>query len=556
MRRGSAWRWAAIAGVVAVGVAGASRLAWVCDDAFISYRYARNLANGLGLVYNAGERVEGYSNFLWTLLLAGAAWLNADPVWISQALGIAAFAATLGLLAWTSGRLTRARAIARVPLAAALLALHYHALEFATGGLETALFAWLVTAVTVSAIAAKTPLAHARTTALAVLAALCRPDGALLLAVAAVPPLLDAIAKRSVRGLVYAALPVVFVYLPYLGWKLAYYGDLLPNTFYAKAAGVATYSRGLAYLASYFAKYPWLALGIAGPAAVLAFARGSARAPAYLLAVCALYLWFVARVGGDFMFARFCIPVTALLCLGIELSVCRIHHARLRGAAAVVVVLAALVSFALAHQAPPGDPASGVVEERAFYPADTVRAAAALGAQIRTATAGIPVRVAIYGSQAMLAYYADLPWVLEAHAGLTDPEIARTPLHERGRAGHERSATLVDLRRREVDLVFDFGLFHPAAAPWKQVSIGDARAVFVTYRREIADALRARDGVAFVDFPAFLDDYLARADQLPDETVRRDLAEFSAFYLDHNRDPERDRAAAARSFGGAPAPAY
>ena len=47
-----------------------SRAAWTCDDAFISYRYALNLVEGKGLVFNAGERVEGYSNFLWTLWCA------------------------------------------------------------------------------------------------------------------------------------------------------------------------------------------------------------------------------------------------------------------------------------------------------------------------------------------------------------------------------------------------------------------------------------------------------------------------------------------------------
>ena len=47
---------------------------FICDDAFISFRYARNLATGHGLVFNPGfERVEGYTNFLWVLMLAGAA---------------------------------------------------------------------------------------------------------------------------------------------------------------------------------------------------------------------------------------------------------------------------------------------------------------------------------------------------------------------------------------------------------------------------------------------------------------------------------------------------
>src|SRR3954470_13240280 len=48
------------------GVYHAYELAWLSDDAFISFRYARNWVTGKGLVYNAGERVEGYTNFLWT----------------------------------------------------------------------------------------------------------------------------------------------------------------------------------------------------------------------------------------------------------------------------------------------------------------------------------------------------------------------------------------------------------------------------------------------------------------------------------------------------------
>jgi hypothetical protein len=42
------------------------------DDAYISYRYARNLSRGLGLVFNPGEKVEGYSNLLYVLLVSPA----------------------------------------------------------------------------------------------------------------------------------------------------------------------------------------------------------------------------------------------------------------------------------------------------------------------------------------------------------------------------------------------------------------------------------------------------------------------------------------------------
>src|SRR5687767_8859993 len=62
----------------------------VVDDAFISFRYADNLARGLGLVYNSGERVEGYTNFLWTVLLAGGAAVGIQLPLLAVALAAAA----------------------------------------------------------------------------------------------------------------------------------------------------------------------------------------------------------------------------------------------------------------------------------------------------------------------------------------------------------------------------------------------------------------------------------------------------------------------------------
>ncbi|MBZ0266726.1 hypothetical protein K8I85_01090, partial [bacterium] len=58
------------------------------DDAYISLRYARHLVEGNGLVFNPGERVEGYSNFTWTLLLALFLKLGAPAVETSRWLGI------------------------------------------------------------------------------------------------------------------------------------------------------------------------------------------------------------------------------------------------------------------------------------------------------------------------------------------------------------------------------------------------------------------------------------------------------------------------------------
>ncbi|NJP07335.1 MAG: hypothetical protein HC837_17785 [Chloroflexaceae bacterium] len=58
---------------------------WVLDDAFISFRYAKNLIEGGGFTFNpGGELVEGYTNFLWTIIMAAALAVGLEPVMTAQ----------------------------------------------------------------------------------------------------------------------------------------------------------------------------------------------------------------------------------------------------------------------------------------------------------------------------------------------------------------------------------------------------------------------------------------------------------------------------------------
>ena len=65
------------------------------DDAYITFRYAGNLARGHGPVYNPGERVEGYTSFLWMLLMAVVSAIGWDPVIAAKVLGTACSLLTL-----------------------------------------------------------------------------------------------------------------------------------------------------------------------------------------------------------------------------------------------------------------------------------------------------------------------------------------------------------------------------------------------------------------------------------------------------------------------------
>lgn len=69
------------------------------DDSYISYRYAQNLYHGNGLAYNALEpAVEGYSNFLWTVLHVPGVALFEDPMFYSKGLGVLLLVVNLWLV--------------------------------------------------------------------------------------------------------------------------------------------------------------------------------------------------------------------------------------------------------------------------------------------------------------------------------------------------------------------------------------------------------------------------------------------------------------------------
>ena len=95
------------------------------DDAFISFRYADNLVEHGELVFNpgTGERVEGYTNFLWTILMALVLWCGEDPAVWSRILGVACAAGTLCVITAFISR-TRGRRQLSDVLGAILWPLH------------------------------------------------------------------------------------------------------------------------------------------------------------------------------------------------------------------------------------------------------------------------------------------------------------------------------------------------------------------------------------------------------------------------------------------------
>src|SRR3954471_19464566 len=88
-------RWLLLGAAAVVLVVHSLAYNFVTDDAYISFVFSRNLAEHGELTFNLGQPVEGYTNFLWTLVLGLGMVVGAPPEWLSRALGTACGLATL-----------------------------------------------------------------------------------------------------------------------------------------------------------------------------------------------------------------------------------------------------------------------------------------------------------------------------------------------------------------------------------------------------------------------------------------------------------------------------
>ncbi|MEW6746150.1 MAG: hypothetical protein AB1486_25705 [Planctomycetota bacterium] len=192
------------------------------DDAYISYRYAANLAQGEGLVFNSGERVQGFTNPFYTLLLALGGLLGLDIPRVATMLGLAGALLTVAiLLLLDRGIVWRLSA----GLAGIVLLLTPAFILNALSGMETMVFCALLAGVFYAFL-------HGRGVLLGVFLAfllMTRPDGVLW--AAPLVAVLFVIERRSAgRALMLAAA----LYGAWLLFAWVYYGSPVPQSVLAK----------------------------------------------------------------------------------------------------------------------------------------------------------------------------------------------------------------------------------------------------------------------------------------------------------------------------------
>lgn len=472
-----------LAVILLVYAAHAFYLSGLAEDAFISFRFARHLANGHGLAWNVGEPpVEGYTNFLWVLMSAAAFRLGLDVPRTAQAAGLAAGAVTI-VLVYLAGRRVAGwpAAVALVP--SIMLAASGPFATWSTSGMETVPFAALVLTGLVLFgdywRSERRAVLVAASVALFT-ATLLRPEGALAFG------LLGALGGAFTAGrprrrwldLLVAASCYLVPFALYLAWRFWYFGDLLPNTFYAKTGGGPhQWLRGGVFATGFVMQFvvplvPWAMVALWQAAvrrrddAAEAGRRQAGGTRALAAASALLFAGFtvyVVLVGGDYMaMHRFFVPVMPPLYLAAAAALASIapHPAagQLRRPFSTLVGLAVL--FTILPSLP--------IENRIFF-RSVHQHGNYQGVQVerwnvaRLTVVGkffdkyrkSPADTLATDAIGAIGYYADMP--VYDFFGIVDPHIARAPIppqRQDGMAGHQKTDFPYILSKKPTYLLF------------------------------------------------------------------------------------------------------
>lgn len=454
---------------------------WMPDDSYISLRYAENFAAGRGPVYNEGERVEGYTNFLWVALLALGAWPGLDLVRLAQVYGIVCCAGTLLLLA----RAHRIAPSLSPPVSALATLLLGTCGVFSTwlmAGMETpmAMF-WIVLAVLLHERGMALPedrRAPAWAGVACALAAMTRPDAVLIFGALLLDRFIDGVRRRNLHFLWFGAVFTV-IFGAYAAWRWNYYGYLLPNTFYVKVGGTwEQFVRGFSYTGRFFEATFFITALV--PAAFLlpGAVGGPVRFRLLLCGIAALQIVYVSSVGGDFMPSfRFYASVLPLFCLLASVAITSFRPRVLATALFVCVALAYNAMITKEHRD---------IGERAGE-GNVGRHGAVVGAWLRKHAP--PDAVLATNTAGSIPFFSKLKTI--DMLGLCDEIIAHREVHlGRGIPGHEKGDGLYVLSRKP-----DYIQFGSASGSARPSFLGD---------REIAQS------------PEFKRDYELRTYTMPD----------------------------------------
>ncbi len=418
------------------------RTAWVCDDAYITFRCVDNAVNGHGLVFNVGERVQAYTHPLWMLLHLPFQALVGDPYWSTLLISLLMSLTSLLILARGIHSAFAWIAIPFVAIASKAF------VEYSSSGLENPLTVLLLVAFGTLWVRKEHGIQRIRNLALLTsLMLLNRMDTVLLVGPALAMAFWQERSWAAFRSLVLGL-------IPFVGWEIfsiIYYGFPFPNTAYAKlGTGIASsklLAMGFAYFKDSLQRDP-----VTLPTIFVGIVAGMLRRRFWPLALgIALYLLYITRIGGDFMSGRFFMApfVLAVFLIGNWASNQKYALGIWAALATIVGFLGPTPMLWDPNRVSPSVPlvnADGIADERAFYYEGTglVNALSGKGMpDFRWVETGKKAkeeagRVRVFNAIGFIGYYAGPEKYIIDPLALSDPLLARLPaLYNSGvRVGH------------------------------------------------------------------------------------------------------------------------
>ncbi len=257
--------------IAATGLYYGWKLFWfLTDDAFIAFRYVSNSIMGHGYVWNPQPfiAVEGYTSFLWVILL-DIVWrvTGKDPTESANIISLVFSYGTFFLSSWTviyfhKDKWKNKYRFVIVTFFITYILLNRTYLTWTSSGLETAMFNFfLISWVCALLMISKAWLRIGMASAISSFLYLTRPDGLLfcaaLLAMAGIEIWLTIDRKATIKLLLSCLIPLSPIVI-HLTWRLSFYGEWLPNTYYAKVIAMWPES-GVLYAFSFMLEYAlWL----------------------------------------------------------------------------------------------------------------------------------------------------------------------------------------------------------------------------------------------------------------------------------------------------------
>lgn len=298
--------WPLILAIIIYSIA-SFKLSFIQDDAYISYRYIENFLNGDGLVYNIGERVEGFTNFGWVvyLILWGALGLN--YIFISQITGFL-FGAGIIVLTYFIAMSVFGKNKLLSSVSIMLVAFNLSLANWSPAGLETAAFGFFAMLSVYLFIQRSWWLIFS-----ILMAVWIRPDGVVI---AGLLILIEAITTRRMPKLTITCNAVALALsVPFVAFKYIYYGSIIPNPFYAKTGfNLAHLLSGLEYTGTYLSDYAFYGAGLVIP---LLFYKRLSKSARVVWWMSVLFTLYIVLIGGDVLKVhRFFLPIfgtTAIL---------------------------------------------------------------------------------------------------------------------------------------------------------------------------------------------------------------------------------------------------